>query len=142
MNKHSQEKSSFAEKNDEPDYDNSDKEKKMFIKKIILRRKIYANGTNWIVKDAKVLRVQNRKVLRSAERSIKKPAGIKEFKGSEEAKGILRLDYFLLFSPPNQLEEMCTIKTRSLHDKDKTQLVQDELINFLSMRVLIARFEF
>ena len=55
---------------------------------------------------------------------------------------MLRLGYFLLFSPPNQLEEMCTIKTRSLHDKDKTQLVQDELINFLSMRVLIARFEF
>ena len=70
MNKNSQEKSSFAEKNDDPNYDNSDVENKYIQKESYLDEKIYANGTNRIVEDAKGLRVKNRKVLRLAERSI------------------------------------------------------------------------
>ena len=73
---------------------------------------------------------------------LENPAGVKTCKGSEEAKGMSRLDHFLLFFPPNKLEEMHTITTRSVYKKDKPLIANCEIIKFISTNVLIARFKF
>ena len=61
---------------------------------------------------------------------MKKPVGNKICKGPEEAKEVSMFDFFLLCFLLNQLEEICTMTTRLLHEEDAPLLVQGELIKF------------
>ena len=86
-------------------------------------------------------KVQNRKRT-STRWIVKYLLFAKIFKSSEEAKKMSSLDFFLLFTLPNQLEDVCLMKTRLMKEKDNIPLVSSKMIKFIGACDLITRFEF